>query len=349
MTVTRSDFGRLPDGSVADLYTLSNGTGLSVSVSTWGAIVTSVHTPDRNGQSGEITLARNTLDEYLAGHPYFGALIGRVCNRVSGGGFTLNGRFYTVASNAGELHLHGGVRGFDKHLYRAETEIGEEAVTLHLYRTSPDGEEGYPGNMHVHHAIAVHRDMRLTFSFEAETDGPTVVNLTNHTYWNLSGQRRILDTEVRIPGQGYAETAGKVPTGTIVSVAGTPFDFTSWKAVGTDIATLQETEMGGYDHSFTVEEWQPEEPLLRKAAEVRAPDTGRHMEVYTTYPAVHFYSGNNLPGVTGRSGETLEGREALCFECQFFPDAPNRPEFPSIVLNPGKRYHHLTEHRFRTY
>ncbi len=344
----KSRFGRLPDGSAVDLYTLRSGRGVSVSISTYGAIITSVHAPDRWGNAGEVTLARDRLEEYLDGHPYYGALVGRVCNRISGGGFTLNDRFYPLSANSGDLHLHGGIRGFDKHLYTAEVEPSDHAVTLHLSRTSPDGEEGYPGNLEVRHSLTVHEDNRLVMTFQAETDAATVVNLTNHTYWNLTGEGNILGHEVRIPGRKYAETSGMVPTGTLAPVSGTPCNFLGWKRVGEEIGQMDETEMRGYDYSFTVEGWEPGEPVLRQAAVVRDPGTGRLMEIYTTYPAVHFYSGNNLPGQLGRDGAVLKGREALCFECQFFPDSPNRPEFPSIVLQPGETYLHRTEHRFLT-
>lgn len=363
VSIEKRAFGRLPDGRAVDLFVLTNSAGVSVSVMTYGAIITSVQTPDRTGRVGEITLARNTLEEYLEGHPYYGALVGRVCNRISRGGFTLDGTFYPVASNTGELHLHGGVRGFDKYVYRAEAEGDADHGTVHFYRVSPDGEEGYPGNLSVRYSVTLDEAMRLTLRYEATTDRTTVVNLTNHCYWNLSGAAKILDHEVRIPAPRVLEMTGTVPTGRFLSVSGDgekggtavdrtgAFDFTEWKAIGRDIAALDDTPAGGYDHSYAIDGWKPvaaddAEPVLRTAADVRAPASGRTLAVRTSYPAVHFYSGNNLPGETGRGGETLSGREAFCLECQFFPDSPNRPEFPSIRLEPGETYRHVTEHTF---
>jgi aldose 1-epimerase len=355
VSIEKRAFGRLPDGTAVDLFVLTNSAGVSVSVMTYGAIITSVQTPDRNGRVGEISLARNTLEEYLGGHPYYGALVGRVCNRISHGGFTLDETFHPVANNAGELHLHGGVKGFDRQIYRTEVEADADRGTVHFVRVSPDGEEGYPGNLSLRYSVTLDEGMRLTLRYEATTDRPTVVNLTNHCYWNLSGEPAILGHEMRIPASRVLEMAGMIPTGQFLPVAGTgttgAFDFTDWKAIGRDIAALEDTAAGGYDHSYAIDGWEPDasgevEPVLRPAAEVRSGLTGRTLSVRTSYPAVHFYSGNNLPGEIGRNGETLTGREAFCLECQFFPDSPNRPEFPSIRLEPGETYRHVTEHTF---
>lgn len=346
VSITKSDFGRLPEGTAVDLYTLTADSGFSLSLTNYGGIITSVHAPDRNGALGEVTLARNTLEEYLAGHPYYGALVGRVCNRISGGGFTLDGTSYPLAQNAGSVHLHGGNRGFDAHRYEATTETGDGWARVTLSRRSPDGEEGYPGTLSVDYTVTVYDDDRFLLEFQAETDAPTVVNLTNHCYWNLSTEERIVNHVVRINADEVAETADEIPTGRLAPVAGSAFDFRTAKPVGRDIAALDTDAAGGYDHSFAVARWEPGPAMLREAAEVYAPDTGRVMTVRTSYPAVHFYSGNHLPGETGRAGEQLSGREALCLECQFFPDSPNRPEFPSIELRPGEIYRHVTEHRF---
>ncbi len=348
-SVTRHDFGRLPDGETAELFVLDNGKGLTVSVTDYGGIITSVRTPDRSGAVGEITLAHDTLEEYLAGHPYYGALVGRVCNRISGGGFTIDGSRYDIASNSGSLHLHGGVRGFDKYRYETRTETDGDGALLHLERTSPDGEEGYPGALQVRHTIGVTEDMRLIMEFVATTDAPTVVNLTNHTYWNLAGRGTIMDHELRLAVDAVAEVTGGVPSGRLVPVAGGPFDFSTWKSVERDLDAVIAGGANGYDHSLRIVGWQPGEPKLREAARVRSHASGREMVVSTTYPDVHFYSGNNLPGRLGRRGESLSGHEALCLECQFFPDSPNRPEFPPIILRPGRTYRHRTEHLFSTF
>lgn len=355
VTVTVREFGRLPDGTAADLFTLRNDTGTEVSLSSWGGIITSIRTPDRHGTVSEITLAHKTLEEYLKGHPYYGALVGRVCNRVSGGGFTLEGTRYSVPANLGTLHLHGGVRGFDKRLYASEVnEKGDEA-RVRLSRTSPDGEEGYPGSLSVVYTVGLTDDNRLIFEFEAETDKTTVVNMTNHCYWNLSGEPTILDHEVTLAVDTVVEAdQNAVPTGRFLPVANTPFDFSEWKRIRPGFDALRNSGINGYDHSLAITgaatgdmTRAPRE--MREAVRVRAPRSGRMMSVHTTYPDLHFYTGNNLPGQKGRRGETLNGQEALCLECQFFPDAPNRPEFPSISLRRGEHYHHLTEHRFTTF
>ncbi|MFW5828165.1 MAG: galactose-1-epimerase, partial [Alkalispirochaeta sp.] len=197
MIISQKEFGRLPDGTAVHLFTLDNEAGLRVSVSTYGGIITSVQTPDRDGVMGEVTLAFDTLEEYLQGHPFYGSLVGRVANRISGGGFEIDGTRYEVENNQGTVHLHGGTSGFHTRLYEAETEERDDAVLVHLRRVSPDGEEGYPGSLSVHHTIGVTADNRLVMEFDAETDAPTVVNLTNHTYWNL-GEPTIPDHEVQI-------------------------------------------------------------------------------------------------------------------------------------------------------
>jgi aldose 1-epimerase len=337
------------------LYTLATATGFSVSVSSYGAIITSVMAPDRNGVSAEITLAYDTLPEYLAGHPYYGALVGRTANRITGGGFSIDGTRYDLEQNHGELHLHGGSGGFHQKLYTATVEEDAEAITLHLTRVSADGEDNYPGNLTVDHSITVTTDHRLIMGFHAVTDRPTVCNLTNHCYWNLSGfgsAPSILDHEVQIHADRYAAVAGEAPTGEMVSVADSPFDFRQRTRIGSQFDAVLATGANGYDHSYLVAgaleagvEARNTESM-RPAATVYAPDSGRVMHVATTYPDVHFYTGNNLPGATDRRGEPLSGQEALCLECQFFADSPNRPEFPSVVLRPGETYNHTTEHQF---
>ncbi|SIQ39522.1 aldose 1-epimerase [Alkalispirochaeta americana] len=350
VSITESDFGRLPDGRAVSLFTLRNAAGMSVSLSSWGALVTSVTAPDRLGRSGEITLARNTLEEYLEGHPYYGALVGRVCNRISSGGFSLEGIRHNLPSNLGKIHLHGGIRGFDKHLYETGTVQDESWSKVIFRRLSPSGEEGYPGNLEVCHTITLTEDNQLVFDFEAETDAPTVVNMTNHCYWNLSGEPAIMDHEVQVMAEAIMEVdENYIPTGRLLPLEGTAFDLNHPRTVRQGFQELQTAGIKGYDHSLAIRGWNPGEPLLRKAAVLRAPATGRAMEIATTYPAVHVYSGNNLTGETGRAGETLSGQEAICFECQFFPDSPNRPEFPPITLVPGERYRHQTVHRFSTF
>ncbi len=351
LDVSSREFGRLPDGMVAELFSIRNNRRTEVNLTNWGGIITSVRTVDRDGTLGEITLARDTLREYLEGHPYYGALVGRVANRISRGGFTLDGTRYPLPSNLGDLHLHGGVRGFDKQIYHAEVIREDRRAGVTLSRTSPAGEEGYPGELLARCTVTLSDDDVLRFTFDAETDHATVVNLTNHCYWNLSGEATILDHELYLAADGVAETDRQaVPTGRLLPVAEGPFDFSAWKPIRPGFEELQRVGVNGFDHSLAIAGWSENAAAeLRETAAVRSVRSGRMMTVSTTYPAVHFYSGNNLAGETGRHSGKLRGQEALCLECQYFPDAPNRPEFPSIVLRPGERYHHVTEHRFTTF
>jgi len=349
ITIEERPFGTLPEGHAVTLFEITNTAGMSVAVMNYGCIITSVRTRDRRGDLGEITLAYDSFEEYLAGHPYFGAFIGRVANRISGGGFELDGRFYPLAANQrGILHLHGGVAGFDKKLYEADLFSFEDRAGVRFSRVSPDGEEGYPGNLEVTHTVTLTEDDRLVLEYQATTDASTPVNLTNHTYWNLSGEPTILDHELTLAVDAVAAAENALPTGEFVRTQpGDPLDFSDWKRVGADIDLVAGNP--GYDHSYRVDGASTAleattEPLL--AASVRAPASGRRMDVYTTSPDVHFYSGNHLPGQKGREGQTLKGREALCLECEFFPDAPNNPAFPPIVLRPDARYYQKTEHRF---
>lgn len=349
VSIDKRPFGSLPDGRDVHVFEITNSVGTSLRVIDYGCIITSVRTKDRDGAFGEITLAFDTLQEYLSGHPYYGSFIGRVANRVSGGGFEIGGRFYELASNQrGVLHLHGGVRGFDKQLYRADQTTANDRGGVRFERTSPDGEEGYPGNLAVAHTISLTEDDRLVFEYEATTDASTVVNLTNHTYWNLSGEETILDHELKLNAETVAVAENALPTGELAPLSeGDPLDFSTWKRIGADIERI--VGNAGYDHSYFVRgagtELDAKGDLLH-AASVRSAASGRRMDVHTTSPDVHFYSGNHLPGQKGRDGRTLRGREALCLECEFFPDAPNKHAFPPIFLDPGARYYQRTEHHF---
>ena len=347
--ISRKGFGRLPDGTAVDLFVLDNGRGLQVSVTSYGAIITSVQAPDRNGTRGEVTLGHDSIQPLLARHPYYGAFVGRVANRISDGGFTLAGTRYDVVNNNGGVHLHGGERGFDRFVYEAETEERDDGVFVHFRRTSPDGEEGYPGNLAVRRSVGVTDDMRLVLEFEATTDKTTVVNLTDHTYWNL-GEPTIMDHEVQLNADAYVEVTDAIPTGKTPAVDDSPFDFRTYKPVRRDFEDVLKTGANGFDHSWVIKGWDAgDTSRLLEAGRARCAATGREMIVRTTYPAVQFYSGNFLPGQTGRDGSTLTGQEALCMECQYYPDSPNRPEFPSIELRPGAVYNHRTEHEFRTF
>lgn len=349
-SVSRRLFGALPDGSRIDEYRLDNGNGLSIAVLTFGGIIRSVEVPDRDGLCAEVTLSHDTLEAFLAGHPYYGALVGRVANRISGGGFSIDGDWYPLATDSEGLHLHGGSPGFHERVYHADSGSDDSSAWLLLSRTSPDGEAGYPGTLEVEHRIAVHDDMRMVLDFAASTDRPTVVNLTNHCYWNLGASPRILDHHIRLNSDAVAEVENLIPTGRMIPVQGTPLDFRTLRSVEPGFRAMRNAGDEGFDHSYMITGWSAEDQsVLNDAAEVRCDATGRGMRVRTTYPDVHFYTGNHLPGERGRSGEVLAGQEALCLECQFFPDSPNRPEFPSVVLRPGDRYQHRTEHEFFTF
>lgn len=349
VTIDARPFGALPDGRSVSLYEIKNSAGATVRVINYGCIITSVETRDRHGELGEITMAFDSLEEYLTGHPYYGSFIGRVANRISSGGFTIGDRFYPLVSNQrGIIHLHGGAAGFDKQLYEAHPVTENGLAAVRFTRVSPDGEEGYPGNLSVTHTISLTEDDRLVLEYEATTDARTPVNLTNHSYWNLSGEEKILDHQLILNVDAVAVAENALPTGELAALTpGDPLDFSDWKSIGSDIEKV--TGNPGYDHSYRVVASSTElqasgEPLF--AAAVRSRVSGRRMDVYTTSPDVHFYSGNHLPGQKGRDGRVLTGREALCLECEFFPDAPNKPTFPSIYLDPGKRYYQKTEHRF---
>ena len=346
MHISKQPFGRLSDGSAVDLYHVDTENGLSVSLISYGGLLTSVQSADKTGNMGEITLSHDTIEPFEAGHPFFGAFVGRIANRISGGGFTLDGVRYPLFTKEDGIHLHGGKRGFDKYLYDIEVEEKEREVLLHCTRLSPAGEEGYPGALKVRYTVGVRDDNTLFFEYRARTDAPTVFNPTNHTYWNLGGAK-IVDHLITLHSDRVVEVDRSfIPTGRLLDVADGPFDFRAPKAVCEDFGSVLSTGANGYDHSFAINGWSGEEWKLRKAAHVYSPESGREMTVSTSFPDVHFYTGNNLIGGKGRGGVPLSGQEALCLECQFFADSPNRPEFPSVVLRPGEEYYHRTEHAF---
>ena len=342
MTVTSHDFGRTPAGQAVTQFILANAHGLRASIITYGATLTSLHAPDRDGRLGEITLGFDTLDGYLAGTTYFGATVGRYANRIGGGRFTLDGATYTLAVNDPPNHLHGGIVGFDKVVWggRPVTTPRGEGVTF--THRSPDGDEGYPGTLDVAVTYALNDANELSIDYRATTDAPTVVNLTNHTYWHLAGPERatIRDDVLRLRGaEGLAGDSSHLPTGVLEDVAGGPLDFREPKPIGAHIDQLA----GGYDHCFVID-GQP--GVLRAAARVVEPVTGRTLEVDTTEPGMQLYTGNYLDGALASRGARFGRHGAFCLEAQAFPDAPNRPNFPSPVLRPGETYTQTTVHRF---
>lgn len=343
MGMARDTFGRMPDGTVVDRFTLSNAAGVTCRIITYGAILTSVRMPDRAGRVDEITLGHDSLEEYLAERRYFGAVIGRYANRIAGGRFSLQGVEYTLARNDGGLnHLHGGVQGFDRKLWRVER-VGETAAAgLTLSCVSPDGEEGYPGRLEARVTYALSDDNELSIEYRARADRPTPVNLTHHAYWNLAGcgSGAVLGHELTLYCPRYLEVDSTlIPTGEIRPVGNTPMDFLRPKRIGADIDRVP----GGYDHCFVI---QPAPERLRPAARVIDPSSGRGLELLATQPGLQFYSGNFLEEDLTVRGRRIGRRGAFCLETQDFPDAVNRPQFPSPVLRPGDEYHHRAVHRF---
>lgn len=352
--VTSESFGTLPDGTEATLYTLTNASGASVSVTDYGGIVTSIVVPDRDGALADVTLGFDSVEGYTSetyrnALPYFGAIIGRYGNRIADAQFELDGETYQLAANNGENHLHGGDVGFDGVIWDAAPVEGETAVRL--TRTSPDGEEGYPGALDVAVTYTLTDDDRLVIDYEATTDAPTVVNLTNHTYFNLTGDptNTILDHRLRINAEAFTPVdAGLIPTGEVRPVEGTPFDFRDLTPIGEGIdADDEQIALGpGYDHNWMLE--GSGEGLV-EAARVVEPTTGRVLVVETTEPAIQFYAGNFLDGsITGKGGVSYAQRTGFCLETQHAPDSPNQPDFPSTVLRPGETYRSQTVYGFET-
>jgi aldose 1-epimerase len=345
--IVNRPFGWMPDGRTVELYQLRNENGFEASITPYGGIVTSVMVPDRKGRYEDVVLGFDDLEGYLGPHPYFGAVIGRYANRISGGRFTLGGREFVLHCKDDGNHLHGGRSGFDKALWNARP--GPGALELTLEYVSRDGEQGYPGQLEATVTYAVKPDNQLRIDYHCTTDKPTHVNLTNHSYFNLAGAGGgdVLDHLLTIDAEKFAPVdRALIPTGELREVAGTPMDFRSSCAVGARIDDEDEQlQIGsGYDHNFVVSR-RGREPSL--AARVVEPTSGRVMEVLTTEPGIQFYSANYLDGsIEGKGGVTYGRRCALCLETQHFPDSPNRPEFPSTVLRPGEEWRSTTVYRF---
>jgi aldose 1-epimerase len=353
MDITKADFGKTPDGQHVDVYTLTNANGLEARIITYGGTVISLKVPDRDGNLGDILLGHDNLKGYLsrATHPYFGCLVGRYGNRIAKGKFSIDGKEYTLGTNDGENHLHGGTIGFDQKVWEAEPIKKDDEVALTLSLVSPDGDEGYPGTLTVTVIYALTNKDELRIDYTATTDKPTVCNLTNHNYYNFTGtQRDVLSHVLTINGDYTTEVgAGLIPTGKLSPVAGTPFDFTQPKAIGKDInADNEQIKLGpGYDHNWVLNKDKP--GAMTKAAEVYEDTTGRVMEIWTTEPGIQFYSGNFLDGtIKGKAGKVYNQRYGFCLETQHYPDSPNQPEFPSTVLRPGETYKTTTIHKFST-
>jgi len=343
--ITSAPFGKLADGTAVDLYTLVNAHGVTARITNYGGIVTALLVPDRDGRLGDIVLGFDNLAAYVAGHPYFGALIGRVGNRINQARFTLDGVDYALAANDGPHALHGGLVGYDKVVWHARAAETERGLELALRYVSPDGEEGYPGTLTLDVAYVLTDADELIVDYRATTDRRTPVNLTNHSYFNLAGGGPIYDHELHLAADRYTPVdATLIPTGELAPVTGTPLDFTTSTAVGARLQAVGGTPVG-YDHNFVLNAGAGAVPAL--AARVYEPTTGRVLSVLTTEPGIQFYSGNFLDGsLTGKGGRVYAQHTGFCLETQHYPDSPNQPNFPSVILDPGDTYRQTTVHRF---
>jgi aldose 1-epimerase len=331
------------DGIEIIQYTLSNKNGMAVKVISYGATVTGVMVPDRNNEMGDVVLGFDSLADYMQpSNSFFGVIAGRYANRIAKGKFQLNGKEYTLAQNNNGNSLHGGLKGFDKQVWNATTSLADSSLTLKY--ASKDGEEGYPGNLNVEVRYKLRDDNALEIHYSATTDKATPVNLTNHSYFNLSAGKKadILDHVLYLKASRFTPVDKTlIPTGKIEPVAGTPMDFTQPKPIGRDIAKVE----GGYDHNWIFDKQPKALELVGKLAE---PSSGRTLEMWTTEPAVQFYSGNFLKGQGGKSGLVYNKHAGLCLEAQHYPDSPNQPSFPSTILEPGQTYTQTTIYKFGT-
>ena len=347
MSAKKEFFGQMPDGTQVDVYTLANINGFTAQIINYGAILVSLEVPDRDGRLTDVTLGFDNLDDYIARNAFFGATVGRYANRIGGAKFTLEGVEYELAMNNGPNSLHGGKKGFDKVVWRLDDLKGEgDQALVRLTYISEDGEEGYPGNLACSVTYTLTSDNELRFDYEAETDKTTVVNLTNHSYFNLAGQGtgNVLDHVVMLNADKYTvfdETL--IPTGEIRSVEGTPLDFTSPTSIGARIGQVG----NGYDQNYVLSKDDVPAGTLTLCARVLEPTSGRIMEVHTTEPGVQFYTGNFLDGtLTGKEGKVYKKHYGFCLETQHYPDSPNKPAFPSVVLKPGQKFTSATVYAF---
>ncbi len=341
MDIKVKEFGLMPDGARIFSYQLENDKGISLRIINYGGIITHILTPDGKGQFDDIVLGFDNLSDYLSPHPYFGAIIGRVANRIEKGCFSLDGKKYKLAVNNGLNHLHGGIRGFDKKVWLAVRNITTEFVSLKLACESPDGEEFYPGNLLIEVEYVLNNQNELVINYSAQTDKKTHVNLTNHSYFNLSGcESDIYNYILQIDADYITEVdKSSIPTGRLTPVKNTPFDFREPKKIGRDITLIPP----GYDHNYVI---NGNSGHLRKCARVEDPLSGRTLEVLTTQPGVQLYTSNYISEISGKDGKIYKKHSAFCLETQHYPDSPNKQNFPSTVLNPGDTYMESTIYRF---
>jgi len=345
-SVTKSAFGKTPDGKEVDLYTLTNTHGLVAKVMTYGAILTELHTPDKTGQMGDVVLGFDSLDAYEKGNPFFGATVGRYANRIAKGKFTLDGQAYTLVTNNGPNHLHGGTVGFDKVIWEARPVKKTDGPAVQFHYISKDGEEGYPGDLDAAVTYTLTNDNALRIDYQATTDKPTVCNLTNHSYFNLACKGDILGHQLMLNCDRYLPVDDTlIPTGKLEPVKSKYMDFTTMHAIGDHIDQVGK-DPTGYDHCYVINGGGKKLTLAAKVAE---PTTGREMDVYTTEPGVQFYTANFLDcTLTGKGGTVYQKHAAFCLEAGKYPDTPNHPKFPSAELRPGQKYTQRTEYRFST-
>jgi aldose 1-epimerase len=351
-TIARAPFGTAPDGTPVEVFTLRNAHGVEARILTYGGIIQSLKTPDKTGKLDDVVLGFDDMAGYVKSSPYFGAIVGRYGNRIARGRFTLDGKTYKLAINNPPNSLHGGVKGFDKVVWHAEPFQSDSGVGVVLTHTSPDGDEGFPGTLNAKVTYTLNDSNDLAIDYEATTDKATPVNLTNHTYWNLAGDgsRDILGHVLAIPASAIvAVDSTLIPTGEIMKVAGTPFDFRAPTAIGARIDSPHvQLKLGrGYDHTWVID--RADQAGLVRAAHVMEPTTGRTLDIYTTEPGVQFYTGNFLDGTAvGKSGHVYKYRYGLALETHHFPDSPNQPKFPSVILRPGQVYKTTTVFKLGT-
>jgi aldose 1-epimerase len=349
-SVNKAEFGKTPEGEVVDAYTLTNSEGMEVRAITFGGVITSIRVPDRTGKLDDVALGFNGLEGYLKNPPYFGSIIGRYGNRIGRGRFTLDGKTYSLAINNRPNHLHGGIKGFDKVVWKAESFKNTDGVGIIFTHSSPDGDEGYPGTLSLRVTYTLNNKNEIAFDYEATTDKATPVNLTQHTYFNLAGEGSgdILNHVMTInAGKITPVDQTLIPTGELAAADGTPFDFRKPTAIGARIAD-SDTQIrygNGYDHNFVLDR---NGNGLVLAAHVEEPTSGRVLEVSTTEPGMQFYTGNFLDGtLTGKSGRPYNRRTGFALETQHYPDSPNKPNFPNTILKPGETYRSKTVYAFK--
>jgi aldose 1-epimerase len=349
LSVTKLPFGSTKDGQAVELYTLHNANGLAARVITYGAIIYSFDVPDRNGRFANVTINRQTVSDYEKKSACFGALLGRYANRIGGAQFTIEGKKFSLPSNNGQNHIHGGNRGFDKRVWKAEAIQGKDFVGVKLEYVSKDGEEGYPGTLDCTVVYTLNNENEWKMDYTAKTDKPTHVNMSNHAYWNLAGAQsgNVLEQLLTLNAdKSLVVDEGLIPTGEMAMVEGTPLDFRSPHAIGERIGQIKEKQFNsGYDHCFVLNHRTPGD--LTFCAKLKDPKSGRTMEVFTTQPGVQVYSANFPAGAfEGLNGYSYPRNCGVALETQHFPDSPNKPGFPSTLLRPGEIYHETTIHKF---